>query len=269
MTTICPQINRFTYNCNLCNKEHTEGFFNNFIIHTQNKIYNTFTEIPDEEKKNVYFIEKIPFELLEKSNKYYNIQKITCFENIISIKVNIHNLSYLNKKINPRNLYYEDIINHKLSHDENNYFTNEIAQLQKLSNIIYTDSFKNELCIYDIMKPLFYIYEDKMLIIMSEKRNKIPNIPENIKYLNIISYYNYKFNNIPENIKYLNLSFNSKNIDKVTLDNLPINIKKINISLYVDNDNKNKLVIEEQENILQKKIKIPFDCELKISILNL
>lgn len=258
---ICPGATKNWYNCNLCEDNHWETCVDNAIILTHKTSYNQLSKIPKEENENVYEIIDLKSEIIDKFNILYDFNKISDFINISNLTIQNYNIKDIGK----------DIDNCEI------FFSKKIAKFQKLSRVIFTDSYKNKLYITEGSASTFYIYNDKMLIILRfDENNKVypvPNIPSNIKYLNIISENNHDLTNLPETIEHLNLSYKYTKIKDIKQSNLPMNLKTLNITIYdVLNDTKNVKISngphKKFKNIITKTCKVPFDCQLTVEFLN-
>jgi len=115
-----------------------------------------------------------------------------------------------------------------------------------------------------------------LIILRFDKNNKVyqvPNIPSNIKYLNIISENNYDFTDLPETIEHLNLSYKYTKIKDIKQSNLPMNLKTLNITIYDVLDDTKRIKIsngshKKLKNIITKTCKVPFNCQFTIEFLN-
>jgi hypothetical protein len=261
---MCSNSGIIMYNCNLCNKDHYKTFLNNVKLFTNKGIYTKLAKIPEEEKANVYKITKFKYEMIDKTTKFFDINKISCFTNVEIIDINIFNHYYI--------LHYS-MINKQYSFKKKKNFSNEIAQLQNLSILSFTDATETYL-INNIGKTFYYIYEDKMIIFVGKKNSEnLPKIPSNIKFLNIIADKFYDYKNLPDNIEYLHLSLDISQIKITKFSNLNINLKRLNIIFRdIKYDKKNEKKTEKKDEydikLVKEQCKIPFGCIFNTKILN-
>lgn len=254
---ICSGATKNWYNCNLCGNDHWETCIDNAIIFAHKSSYNQLSKIPKEENENVYEIIDLKSEIIDKFNILYDFNKISDFINISNLTIQNYNIENICK----------DIDNCEI------FFSKKIAKFQKLSRVIFTDSYKNKLYITEGSASTFYTYNDKMLIILRfDKNNKVyqvPNIPSNIKYLNIISENNYDLTDLPGTIEHLNLSYKCTKIKDIKQSNLPMNLKTLNIIIYdVLDDTKRIKISNDLHKIITKSCKVPFDCQITVEFLN-
>jgi hypothetical protein len=259
----CANSCKVMYNCNICNKNHYKTFLNDIKLYTNKTIYNKLTKIPEEDKINVYEIKNFKFEILDiTEKKFYDFSKITCFTNVERIDINIFYYNYIIEYDKKDKQFIKPLLKEQI-------LSNEIAKLQHLAYISFTDNIRS-FSLYKITKPVSYIYEDKMIIFLGKNytETKLPDIPLNIKFLNILANNYCNFNNLPEHIEHLNLSFTYKIIKNLKLNNLSLFLKTLNI-IFCNMSKTNDSEYEIVDEIIKQQCKIPFGCIFTYKIIDI
>ena len=152
--------------------------------------------------------------------------------------------------------------------------SNRERKIILITSNYYREKTNCEIIHFDIMRIGYKIFKDQMIIF---DINSVKAIPENIKKINIvnlifdkgnlnISNLKLLFNNLPIDLERLQIHtdyLNCYNFISLTFnifENLPPLLKKI-IFLSPNIENKTRETIFE-------KIKIPFDCKVKVKIIN-
>jgi Leucine-rich repeat (LRR) protein len=215
------------------------------INQEQNQEQNNITEISIQNREILY-------EKIIKICSYINLKKISLnYCNITKIPKqikNLINLEYLDLSINhikkiPDELM--ELINLKVLYLHLNkitIFPNKLANLINLQKLYLY--YNNTPYVQNI-----FIYNDKCMILNYYNYLELPN---NIKYLNIINGKYANFNNLPNTLEYLqigSLDFPVFLNISPQLNNLPINLK---------------LLILHNTHITRENIKLPYGCKLII-----
>ena len=224
------------------------------IVTTNNQNYqnlddNTIKNLDKNITDKVSTIHNIPLEYLLDKDKFALLEPF----------INVHRLLFLTDK--------------NFEFDNDNFFIepqvlpNELALFQNLEElVIYTNEGEYSNCI-----NCSFVYDNKMLIFDGDSQvEKFQNIPQNIKYLNIIptsqnlkqtqieEIYDYNF--LPNHIEELHL--NSKYLlYNSSQTNLPFGLNKLKSNVH----RSEKFVIERLVKDLKTYSKIPHKCELKIN----
>jgi hypothetical protein len=210
------------------NKKNTD-YLNICCITKNNNIYYKINDIPKIEYKDVIMLKNInPIILNSTCNEFKIIKKFTNVKTIICDYDKCF-----------------EIQNFKIS--------NEIANFQKLSSFSIIDyyTFSSITC-----KLKNIIFNEKMIYFYP--KSNLLNIPNNIKYLNIVNNIDCDYINLPNFIEHLHI--NIININNYKISNLPIQLKTLTVSISsLSNNDKNNVFTKILLNT-----KLPFNCQLII-----
>lgn len=176
------------------------------------------------------------FDIFNYEEKKIDINNINSLENLI-------NLEYLSLNANIKKfpkciLSMKKLKSLTINANKNLLIPKEICNLKKLMYINILPYCQN-----------IFLNNNKMLILNLYEKIKIPEEITELKILNVLFS---NLDNLPMELEKLYLGFNVS----YPLNNLPILLKKI----YVKKQNENIY------KIVKEKIKLPFDCKLKILI---